>query len=226
MARGQTIRDRFHGQAPTGAEKLGELWNEELTIKLLTLVWKAYDQLHRDMASRIPWDEDYDDLERTITSELELAIQDQMDGFLPVRVQHAPLEHRSKSPPPAKPPEYDIAFVWREDARIMWPLEAKVLKTDRVTETNLGDYVTTLNERYLTCYYAPFSNGGAMLAYLKQGNPLVLFDNIGSKLGTELAEYAPFSERYHKISNHIRTVPQGEDYPKDFCCHHLIFPLG
>jgi hypothetical protein len=225
MARGQTIRDRFHGRPPVGAKELARRWNDDLTNKLLTLVWEAYDQLHTDLLSRIPWNEDYDDLERSISRELEQAIQDRMDGFLPVKVQHGPPEHESKSPPPARPPEYDIAFVWIGDARIMWPVEAKVLKTDDATQANIGDYVTTVKQRFLTCYYAPFSNGGAMVGYLKQGEPATVLDNIAIKLGVTLSDYSAFSGRHHKISDHSRKIPLGKDYPKDFRCHHLILPL-
>jgi len=226
MASGSTIRDRFHMSPPPGAVDLAQIWSIDLTNKLLNLTWQAYDNLHGYFLQTLPWDEDYDDLERSITRELEQAIQDVMDGFLPVRVQHGPPEHASKAPPPAQPPEYDIAFVWRADSRIMWPLEAKVIKSDRNTLTNLKDYIVTVRGRYLTCKYAPFSNSGAMIVYLKQGDPLQVLANIAMRLNVQLGHYPDFVTRPHRVSDHTRRVPPGEDYPRDFRCHHLIFVLG
>lgn len=226
MANGTTIRDQFHAGPPPGVDELARIWNKDLVDRLLEITWQAYDQLHQDFLSKIPWDKSYDDLERSITRELEQAIHDQMDDFLPVRVQHGPPEHASKSPPPAQPPEYDIAFVWRGDSRIMWPLEAKVIKNDRDTLDNLKDYVQTVQERYLTCKYAPFSDAGAMIAYLKQGNPLNVLAYIAVRLGVMMSSYEILSGRPHQVSDHVRQAPRDKSYPSTFRCHHLVFLLG
>jgi hypothetical protein len=47
----------------------------------------------------------------------------------------------------------------------MWPIEAKVIKSDKQTDPGLIDYVETINKRFLVCKYAPFSPSAAMLAY-------------------------------------------------------------
>jgi len=218
-----TILDAFYGQLPVAA--FIRKWDDDLTNNLLEIVWKAYDNLHINLLSRIDWTRDYDDVERSITELLERAIQTIMDPYLPFHVQNGPYERESRSAAPAQPPQYDIAFVWNSDPRIMWPLEAKVLRTDDSTVRNLGDYVETIEQRYLTCTYAPFSDGGAMLGYLKQGDCDLLLANIQSKLGCTLKPYPAFTDRSHKVSDHQRVVPQGRHYIENFRCHHMIMPM-
>ena len=222
MSRGETIFER-HYHKPPGVDALVRLWTDALVTKLLQTVWTAYDQLHADFLRSISWDEDYDDLERSITQELELAIHRVIDPFLPCTVQHGPFERETRSAPPAQPPQYDIAFVWNGDSRVMWPLEAKVLKSDAASE--LHDYINTINTRYLLCTYAPFSNAGAMLGYLKSGTPTRVLQAIEAKLGHVLQQEPTLSARNHKVSNHHRTVPAGRSYPAAFRCHHLVMVL-
>ena len=150
-----------------------------------------------------------------------------MDGFMPVDVQHGRFEHesRSRAKRNAQPRQYDIAFYWIDDPRLMWPLEAKVLKSDSDTEENLKNYVDTITTRYLKCDYAPFSSGGAMVGYLKVGDSEAVAAHIAARLGCCLRQYATFPARCHKTSDHRRTIPAGKDYPSEFRCHHLIMPL-
>ena len=228
MARGRTYRDALHGKPP-GADDLIRTWNTDLVNRLLGFVWAAYDDLHTTAWTKVDWTLSYDVLERELTQEFELAIRRAMrvlDGYLSIEVQHGPFEYESRSAPPAQPPQYDIAFLWHADRRIMWPLEAKVLKNDKNTQDNLKDYVDTLQKRYLTCIYAPYSNGGAMLGYLKQGNPETVMGHIAGRLGTTLDPHPDFPSRCHKTSDHTRIVPPGKDYPAAFRCHHLILPLS
>jgi hypothetical protein len=53
----------------------------------------------------------------------------------------------------AQPPSYDIAFILRVNERIILPLEAKVLPTERA----IAKYIKEITGNYLTCRYAPFS---------------------------------------------------------------------
>lgn len=224
MRRRPTYREEFHGKPP-GVDALVDQWSDALIQQLLGLVWGAYDDIHRDVWSRIDWTRDYDDLERSLSEDLAGAINGQMDGYLPVQVMHGPSERESRAAPPAQPPEYDIAFQWRDNPLLMWPLEAKVLNSDRDTKDNLKDYTDTARDRYLTGYYAPFSNGGAMLGYLKSGDPETVAGHIGMRLGVALVTYAAFPTRCHKTSDHLRTIPTGKSNPPKFRLHHLILPL-
>jgi hypothetical protein len=188
-------------------------WLRESEQMMLRNVWEGFDRL-----TRIRPEFDGRDLERSITERLESSIQDSMSGYEPFTVQHGPHERETMKPPPAQPPQYDIAFVFRADTRVMWPLEAKVLETPRA----LGPYVNDVNEQFLTCRYAPFSASGAMLGYLLSGSTEDVLHGLSTRLSCELEMPAHFAERPYRISEHVRSVPVGKAYPKGFRCHHLI----
>lgn len=224
--RGGIISDK-RGKPP-GVDALVRIWTDEMTHRLLHHVWEAYDRFYSDLLSDIDWTEDYEQLERNISWEFVLAINNTMDKFLPCTVQHSPPEFETRSSRAAKPPEYDIAFVWKSDPRLMWPLEAKIVKTDNDIDDNLRDYIQTLRERFLMCKYAPFSNGGAMLCYFKAGDITTLLGNIERRLECALPQYSGFPDRPHRISEHVRTVPpeKAGTYPAHFRCHHIIMLLS
>lgn len=224
LLRGQTYQERFYSKPP-GVEALVEIWNESLVNNLLGFVWEAYDDIHKAEWSRIDWTKKHDDLERSLSEALERAISKRMNGFAAVYVQHGTRERESRANPPSAPPEYDIAFVWVSNPRLIWPLEAKVLKSDKNTGENNGDYIDTIKNRYLTCYYAPFSTGGAMIGYLKSGDSEIAAANISGRLGHPFSPHIPFPSRCHKVSDHQRIVPAGKNYPAGFRCHHMILPL-
>ena len=180
---------------------------------MLQRVWEGFDELVRTRPAF-----DGSDLERSISERLEACIQDSMSGDEPFTVQHGPHERETKQPAPAQPPQYDIAFVFRADPRVMWPLEAKVLETPGT----LAAYVSDVNEQFLTCRYAPFSPSGAMLGYLLSGSAADAFTGLSTRLGCALEIPTRYPGRPARFSVHVRSVPAGEPYPKDFRCHHLI----
>ena len=120
--------------------------------------------------------------------------------------------------PPAQPPEYDLAFVFRADERVMWPIEAKVVETP----TRIAHYVRDINEEYLSCRYAPFANSGAMLGYLLTGSAEEVFAAIDERLGCRLDGIPEHPMRPNRVSHHERDVPRGKPYPRKFACYHLI----
>ena len=141
-----------------------------------------------------------------------------MTGDEPFYVQHTPYERETKKPSPAQPPEYDLAFVFRADERIMWPMEAKVLETPNA----VADYVRDVRHEFLTCRYAPFSDSGAMLAYLLTGSPNDVFPTLARKLPCTMNPVIEHPSRPNRVSRHSRTVPPGKPYPKAFDCFHLV----
>ena len=143
-----------------------------------------------------------------------------MSGDEPFDIQHGPYERETMMPPPSQPPQYDLAFVLRADERIMWPMEAKVLETDK--KGAVGKYIKDVNDEFLTCRYAPFSSEGAMIGYLLSGNPAEAFKNIAAKIPYDLATHPAFTHRPHMISEHKRRVKKDKPYPREFRCHHLI----
>ena len=188
-------------------------WCRDQSAILLGFMWIAYDQLTQD-TSRI----DNRDLERSITQLLEARVHRAMSGDEPFYVQHGPYERETMKPPPAQPPQYDLAFVLNADERVMWPLEAKVLETAFA----VSDYVDDVRQQFLTCRYAPFCGEGAMLGYLLSGTTTETFRSIEAKLSCTFEHHTKFPARAHKTSRHSRTLPVGKAYPADFLCHHLL----
>lgn len=188
-------------------------WMLDPATTLLGFIWEGYDTMRAEGPPI-----DTRDMERSITQLLEPRVRDAMSGYEPFYVQKECYEHETMAAPPAQPPAYDLAFVLRDDERIKWPLEAKVLKTPKT----LAAYVGDLNNEFLTCRYAPFSSSGAMVAYLLSGNAQDALKNIGAKLGTQLKDPAQLKNRPYKTSEHQRQVPTGKNYPCDFTCHHLV----
>jgi len=196
-------------------------WKAAGSVILLRLVWSSYDLFYQEVLAQVDCTQDDDDLERDITQLIEPKIQEIMSGYEPFYVQHGPYEHETRQPAPAQPPQYDIAFILRDNPRVMWPLEAKILRT----EGNVGNYVNEIKDDFLTCRYAPFSNEGGMLGYLLHGDCGRAFANISDKGEWRLVNHPDFPNRAHKISNHRRNVPRGKKYPIEFKCHHLMLKL-
>lgn len=188
-------------------------WAENAESALLGYVWSGYDRM---VAARPMIDTR--DLERSITQHLEAMIRDVMSGDEPYFIQHNSYERETMREPPAQPPAYDLAFVFRADPRVMWPLEAKVLNTP----TALADYLSDLRNEYMTCRYAPFSPSGAMLGYLLQGSGKDALDNISCRLGLSLSRLDALRDRSCAASTHDRVVPHGKPYPSRFTCYHLV----
>jgi hypothetical protein len=197
-------------------------WKSAGSVILLRLVWIGYDSFYKEALAQVDCSRDDKDLERDITQILEPKIRETMSGFEPFYVQHGPYEHETRQPAPAQPPQYDIAFILWACPRVMWPLEAKVLRTDR----NIGKYVDEIKNNFLTCRYAPFSSEAAMLGYLLSGDCNKAFDNINSRTEWKLKNHPNFPGRAHKISHHKRNLPKGKKYPVRFLCHHLLFDFG
>lgn len=189
-------------------------WCADQSAKLLAFVWKGHDLLMTELPAGI----EAKDLERSITQSLELRIRWVMTGDEPFDIQHGPYERETMQPPPAQPPQYDLAFVLRAEERIMWPLEAKVLETDGA----VGEYVKDVNNEFLTCRYAPFSCEGAMLAYLLSGKPEKVFSNLAARTPCRLSDHPDFRDKPHQVSEHKRQVAPGKPYPRGFRCHHLV----
>lgn len=192
---------------------LARAWMRNPTETLIGFIWSAYARMQTEMPQI-----DTRDLERSITQLLEPRVCSSMTGYEPFYVQHGPFERETMMPPPAQPPEYDLAFILRADERIMWPIEAKVLETPKA----VASYVRDINEQFLTCRYAPFSDSGAMLGYLLNGEAAEAFDAIAQKLSCALHPVPEHSARNNRVSEHTRSVPAGKNYPASFSCYHMI----
>ena len=192
---------------------LARSWMQNPARQLLGFIWLAYDSMKAS-----PPHVDTKDLERSITQLLEPRMRDVMTGDEPFYVQHGPFERETMKAPPAQPPEYDLAFVFRADERIMWPMEAKVLETPK----RVAAYVRDVKNEFLTCRYAPFSSSGAMLGYLLTGKPDDVFATIARNLGCTLEPVSEYPTKPSRLSQHKRHVPGGKPDPVEFDCYHMI----
>jgi hypothetical protein len=197
-------------------------WPTDAGVVILRRVWAAYDDLGPDILSRVNWSATEDEVERSLTAYHSIKIQERQTGDEPF-ILHAEMpEFETREPAPARSKAYDFGFVMRGgDYSIIWPIEAKVLKTDR----KLAGYLRDLDEKYLQCKTAPFSHEGGLIGYLLSGRPSVVFDGIAAHIGQLLFSHQAFSERNHRTSTHTREVPKGKNYPKDFLCHHLVMEV-
>lgn len=196
-------------------------WRCDGCDRILDLVWQGYDRLASQL-SEIDLSQSDRDLERQLNLFLCRRIGGVMTGYEPFTVEHGVPEEERASPPPAQSPEYDIAFVLNDNERVMYPLEGKVLKSDGQT----FEYISTVEERFLSCKYSPFSSEAAMIGYLLSGNPSIFFGNIELKKGWRLSPHTAFLQRAHSTSDHIREVPLDEHYAINFRCHHMILPMA
>lgn len=218
--RGRTIPELRWRDTPDFVE-VAKSWRKDSITVLVGLVWQGYDLLQEEVLSEIDSNQAEEQLERSITQLIERRIRRSMTGYEPFDVQHEVYEWESRQSAQAQPPQYDIAFFLRANERIIWPLEAKVLSSDGA----VAPYVQDIQNQFLTCRYAPFSSEGGMLGYLFSGEPSRAFNYIGVRVPCTLCDHPDFLDREHKTSDHQRTVPGGENYPRDFRCHHLILQI-
>jgi hypothetical protein len=197
-------------------------WPSDAGCVILRRVWAAYDDLDATILSRVDWFRVEDEIERSLTAYHSLKIQERQTGDEPFILHPEMPEFETRQPAPARSKAYDFGFVMRGgDYSMVWPIEAKVLKSDK----KLAPYLRDLDNKFLQCKAAPFSHEGALIAYLLAGSPNVVFDGIAVHIGQLLFPSTAFSGRNHRTSNHQRDVPKDKPYPKDFLCHHLVMEL-
>jgi hypothetical protein len=228
MTRWPTYRDLARG--PVGIGEVSRAFQTTLVDRLLGVVWETYDALFEREYQRVSdWGTDLRDLERSLTQGFERELSDRVrhlnGGHVPVRVQHGTFEHMTQRSNVGQPPAYDIAFVWVNDDRIIWPLEAKVFRDDRDTDSGPGEYVENGVRRYLDRTYAPFVLSGAMLGYLRSGTPKIVMSHVQRRLGVPLQPYTSLDSRDHWVSDHMRPATENAGQ-EAFRCHHLVLKLG
>ena len=196
-------------------------WAGDATIRILGFVWAGYDRLRSDILDHVNAAKADEDLERSVTQLIEPRIREAMSGDEPFDIQHGSYEEETREAPPAQPPQYDLAFVLRANPRIMWPLEAKLVRG----KGDVSRYIRAIRENFLTCRYAPFSGEGAMLGYLLVSDANAVFASIEKSVPCNLIDVPEFKGRPHKRSTHSRTVPVGKNYRRVFNCHHMLMVL-
>jgi len=198
---------------------LATTWRDDAIDILLEFIWCGLDRLR---SRGYTFAHEQENPEREITQLLAPEIREGMSGLEPYYLEHGPFESETRKAAPAQPPQYDLGFVLFENRRAIWPIESKVLKTDKA----VSEYINDINTSYLTATYAPFSSQAAMLGYLLKGAPAVALTQIAISLSCTLETHPRFLERDHRQSHHVRTVPAEKSYSVDFTCHHLISLLS
>lgn len=213
----RTIAEARFPSAPEFEDVLAA-WTMDAAAVLLYFTWKGYDLLQAEVLNQIDVNSADENLERSLTQLLEPRIRRSMSGDEPFDIQHGSYEHETRQLPPAQPPQYDLAFVLRANPRIMWPLEAKVIRAG----SDIARYVREIKANFVTARYAPFSRQGAMLGYVLTSDVESVFANIAEKVPCTLEFVPEFSNRPHRRSRHTRSVQPGKTYPREFDCHHLL----
>ena len=181
-----------------------EEWAAGVRIQVLDWTWRGFDAMKVNLLSRVDLSQPLEQLERDLTSHHFRQIQRlwklETDGYAAFAPQPEWPEMATRSSAPAKPPAYDIAFVWNDNPRVAWPIEAKVVPTSGTLAPYLGD-----TKKFTDGIAAPFVGEGAQLAYLLAGTTDEFFKNLNNQLAIPLRCLQQFSARPHHVSSHART---------------------
>ncbi len=195
-------------------------WRPDAIEIMLGYVWQGFDTLLEEENFDLCKAEE--SLERDVTFLVCQKIRNAMDGKPPYYLEHSPPENERRASAQAAPPTPDLGFVWMYNPRAIFPLEAKILPTDR----NIGKYVKEIEGNFLTGRYASFSSEAVMLGYLLTGETERAFEEISSRLNCTLKPYLPYQERNHRFSMHRRNESGVSSSEKKFICHHIIIFFG
>jgi hypothetical protein len=199
----------------TRIDEIASEWSGDFSNRLIQHVFDGYKLLmERDLLESSAQ-------EREITQLLCIRIQQRVTGYEPYVLVHEPYEKETQLTPSAQPPTPDFAFVSTYKPKFVWAFEAKPLSN----EADLKAYLDDLRNEFLTGRYSPFSKEGAMVGYLRSGNPEKVLLNIASKLGCIIRPGIVIPPAAHGKSEHVKSVPKGKSWPHTFCCHHLILPF-
>lgn len=218
---GRTVLDLIWPSESQDYAAVAQTWSDGAIEIMMRASWKGYEELTAKVLQEVDTTQADEELERGISQLLEPCIRRHLSGDEPDFVQHGSYEFATRKPAPAQPPQYDIAFVLRENGKVMWPLEAKVLRTDRA----VSRYVRDIREEFLTGRYAPYVDGGGMLGYLFGGSSVNALSHIESALGCPLNRFRGLDPDVHRVSLHTRRLKEPEFLSGVFRCHHLIMLL-
>jgi len=192
-------------------------WQNDGITRLLRYVWEGYDELCRQKPEALnPLDE------VSVNLHLAIQIEQKKPKNCPFAFVHTPPELATRLTSSRPAPAPDFGFLPLNNPRVMFPLEAKVLKT----EWDLSKYLKALRTSFLQCRYAPYSTDGAMIGYLLSGDDEVTFRKLKSKLRTNLGVHPDFLLRPHRVSHHLRKHKRCKNSPATFCCHHLLMAFS
>lgn len=189
---------------------------------IIEAVWQGIASFRAEVLAKVDFTAVDANVENGITQRLAPLMQRALSPFNAVFCQAQWDEEATRARADRSPPVYDIAFVLRINHRAVWPIEAKVVDRPGAVANYVGD----IRNEYLTCRYAPFSNSGGMLAYLRTGDPARCLAAISDSLGARLKPYRLNPARAHRISRHKRKRSHGIRSPRIIRIHHFVLDLS
>jgi len=189
-------------------------WAAGVTQQVMDWTWRAFDALYSNVISDVDMTQPLDQLERDLTSkhfiEINRLFAAETDGFSSIVPHHEFPENESAPGGSGRPPASDISFVWYENQRVSWPIEAKVIRTAGTLADYLNDTV-----KFESGIAAPLVGEGAQIAYLLTGTTDGFFDNLSARIPSLLRSLREFPNRAHRVSSHVRiNIP-------DLKLHHM-----
>ena len=149
-----------------------EDWAASVSIQVLGWTWRAYDALRANVLNYVEMSQPLEQLERDLTSkhfvEIQRLFAAETDGYSAIIPHHEFPENESRPGGSGKPPASDICFVWYENQRVSWPIEAKVVPTSDTLADYLGD-----TKKFVDGIAAPLVGEGAQIAYLPVGKQTI-----------------------------------------------------
>jgi len=197
-------------------------WRESAFCTCLGYLWIACDSLEGAVDKIGGVCQEDVSIERSLTQYLVPLIRKAKPAVSPFGVEHGLHEFESLKDAKAQPPQYDIGFYLLSTPACIWPIEAKVLRTERTVD----EYAKSIVDDFTTCRYAPITAEGGMLGYLIEGDPAQALRNVAVKLHCRLRAHPDFKTRNHGFSTHHRQVPAGKDYSSRLRCHHMVVLVG
>jgi len=178
-------------------------WANGITSQVLDWTWRAFEVVRAGALGSVDLTQPLEQVERDLARhhfrEINILWARETGGECAFTPHHEYPELETRAPAPAKPPAYDIAFVWNANPRIAWPIEAKVVPTAGTLADYLGDV-----KKFTDGIAAPLSGIGAQIAYLLTGTTDDFFNNLGARLSLPLQRLTEFSTRAHRVTTHTR----------------------
>lgn len=185
------------------SRRQAEDWAAGVSVQVLDWTWRAFDALRANILPGVDLSQPLEQLERDLTAHHFRQIQQlwaqETGGYSLIAPHHEWPEMETRSPAPAKPPAYDIAFVWDANQRVALPIEAKVVPTPGTLAAYLTD-----TEKFASGTAAPFVGEGAQIAYLLSGTAEAFLSKLAAGLPS-LSPMAKFKSRDHHFHKIQRT---------------------
>ena len=191
-----------------------ERWAEDVSAQVIDWTWRGFDQLREQHLNQVDFSQPLEQVERDLTSKHFICITQlwamETGGFSSISPHHEYPENETRPPAPGRPPAYDLAFVWVENQRVAWPIQAKVVQTPKAIAAYVGDV-----EKFLGGTAAPLTGRGGLIAYLLAGEPAEFFDELQAHVHAKLEIVPAFQARAHRLSHHQR------NQAPPLCLHHM-----